>query len=532
MNRKITLLMGLAILAALAVIGVLSLLVFRFTDLQPTEASIIDTIKGGPDKAAWERLIDFALFPPVATSVSTGSATVFPDDPGDPSRLTVQFTVSPTGRLDPGDEIIITLEDDFGFEIVLPLVVNMITISASDVTNECVGGSSSSSCDEPVGGPLSNETVRPDGVNVDFTGDENDLAEITATVPDMSTVDGNGIADGATVTVIFHQGAGIVNAREANEYPTTVYTTADTADFTIPGELVVRALLLLEDNDDVRSSKEPLLILGIEGKESVTVWLDNDGDGIRDVTERDLCTVVADADDTAKCTIVLNNPPFFPGTFGAGGTCTIPLSKCNFINFIGSELRTTGFPTGLTQADVDRQTFELEPGPPPPTPTPTPTPFPTPGPGTPGPTPTPTPFPTPTPISPFANLSLSIPLSGPVGTVLRVSGRNFDPLQSVRITFDGQQVALVDVGPGGHFSVSFIVPDVAPGNYQVVVGDTDPIPFVVTPTIHACFKNHLSDAEEQGQLRIVSDPVKCQQDETPISWTQPRANSERQPEGG
>ena len=47
-----------------------------------------------------------------------------------------------------------------------------------------------------------------------------------------------------------------MNAREAAAYRTTVRTTADAADFTIPGGLVVRARLELADNDDVRGSKE------------------------------------------------------------------------------------------------------------------------------------------------------------------------------------------------------------------------------------------------------------------------------------
>ena len=120
----------------------------------------------------------------------------------------------------------------------------------------------------------------------------------------------------------------------------------------------------MADNDDERGSKEPLFALGVEGREGVTMWLDYNGDGIRDGNERDLCKVTADANDTATCEIILNNPPFFPGDFGPGGDCDFSdgvLKDCNFINFVGSEGRTTGFPTGLTQADVDRQTMELEP---------------------------------------------------------------------------------------------------------------------------------------------------------------------------
>ncbi len=107
-----------------------------------------------------------------------------------------------------------------------------------------------------------------------------------------------------------------------------------------------------------------------------------------------------------------------------------------------------------------------------------------------------------------------------MGTKVRVLGFNFDPFLSVDITFDGQPIASAIPELNGFFEVTFMVPDVSPGTYQVVVGNTDPRPFVVTPTIHACFTNHKTDAEKQGQLRIVSDPAKCQLNETPISWDQ------------
>jgi len=328
----------------------------------PTEASNIDGMEYTGSELPGDALV--GITHSTTSSVSSLTGSVFPDDPGDPTRFRVDFTVSGTatggplfataadideGGLQPGDEIIITLEDDFGFVVETPMVLSRITIAASIVTND------------PTGASVAGQTVTPDGVNVDFAGDENDLLQITVTVPDMGTADGsgsNGIADGAVVTVIFHQGAGVVNGREANDYGTDVRTTEDVvnADF----DLNVVARLLLKDDDDDRGSKEPLFVLGIEGKESATIWLDYDGDGKRDAGERDLCNFIADADDTGQCTIILNNPPFFPGSFGTGGNCTLPvLVNCNFINFVGSEGRTTGYPLALTQAQVDRQTMKL-----------------------------------------------------------------------------------------------------------------------------------------------------------------------------
>ena len=105
-----------------------------------------------------------------------------------------------------------------------------------------------------------------------------------------------------------------------------------------------------------------------------------------------------------------------------------------------------------------------------------------------------------------------------MGTEVRVVGFNFDPFEDVNITFDGQYLLLAKAGASGFFEVIFLVPDVSPGDYQVVVGNTGPRPFVVTPTVHACFTNHKTDSEKQGQLRIVSGPAYCHQNETPISW--------------
>jgi hypothetical protein len=114
--------------------------------------------------------------------------------------------------------------------------------------------------------------------------------------------------------------------------------------------------------------------LGVEGGTTSTFWRDANGDGQRDADERDLCNVVATSADVATCTFTIGNPPFAPGLFASGGSCTVgAMVGCNFINVVDGEnpQRTTNFPTDdndgsqtdkdLTQAVVDRQKFELEP---------------------------------------------------------------------------------------------------------------------------------------------------------------------------
>jgi len=36
--------------------------------------------------------------------------------------------------------------------------------------------------------------------------------------------------------------------------------------------------------------------------------------------------------------------------------------------------------------------------------------------------------------------------------------------------------------------------------------------------IHGCYRNHRNDDEKQGQLRVVSEPEKCRNNETPLPW--------------
>jgi hypothetical protein len=207
-------------------------------------------------------------------------------------------------------------------------------------------------------------------------------------VPDMDTSDtaggagGDGIADGATVTIVFQQGAGIKNPSEAGNYELFIKTTADTTALELDGDdgandgvdLPVR--VSMDTNGDPRGSKMTVIALGVEGGTTATFWRDADGDGVRDSGERDLCSVVATSADVATCTYTIGNPPFIPGT---GTDCDVTatdgdgLSDCNFVNVIDGDnpQRSTNFPTDdddgsstdkdLTQAVVDRQTFELEP---------------------------------------------------------------------------------------------------------------------------------------------------------------------------
>ena len=90
MNGKVPLPLGFAVWVVLATVGALS--IFSFTAYQPTIASILDTRGLTSAQVDPEMLIPA----PLATSVGTGTVSVFPDRPGKISRLTLKFTVSGT----------------------------------------------------------------------------------------------------------------------------------------------------------------------------------------------------------------------------------------------------------------------------------------------------------------------------------------------------------------------------------------------------------------------------------------------------
>ena len=338
------------LLVVLATAGLFSYL--SLTGQQATEASNLDGLN----------LTGVTEIQGDGTQVMNLTAEVSIVDPRAPTRLKITFkvtgdtggTVTDEGALKPGDEIIITLEDDFGFVINTPLVASQITIASDRVNKGAV-----------LDATLANETRNPSGVSVHLVSPENDEPEITLIIPDMSTDHGSGtnsIADGATVTVIFQPGAGIVNPSEGLRNNVSVRTSEDQVDDTIKVDSIAR--MKLTDVRDDRGSVETLLAIGVEGNESVIIFLDNDGDGVLDPAESALCNVIADRDDFAQCEITLSTPPF--ELRKGSGSCNLadvgtPEFFCNYINFVDSENRTTGFPNPLTQDLIDRQTFELEP---------------------------------------------------------------------------------------------------------------------------------------------------------------------------
>jgi hypothetical protein len=339
-------------MVALAVIGVLSLL--SFTSTQPAEASIQEIDRISSARVDLAKLTE-PLQTPLqqnATAVVTSAGVVNnPLKPGVAATFTFRFTTSGAGALAVGDDIILGWPKEYLVpETIDRSQVSIATADTGSTIVDCVTG----------------DTVVPTEVSVDFVGPDRD-PEIRLRVPDMSTSDvcpGNqGIDNSASVTIIFRQSAGIRNAEEADDgYEVTVITTADADDavFSVPVPWFVE----LSSPDGGRGSSLTLVGLGFKDGNTVTFWRDANADGVRQGTEAGptgLCQAESNSSFVATCTFTMNNPPFKPGFFQTGGTCTLPTPvNCNFINAVDSRQNTVDldlFPS--PQARLNLQTYEL-----------------------------------------------------------------------------------------------------------------------------------------------------------------------------
>jgi hypothetical protein len=338
MDKKIVIPFGFALMLTMAVIGALAL--FNLTAISPAEASIKDTVKNtrvnlDPLKASGT---------PATVTVSGTPVTVNPNDPGALARYEVRFTTGAV-LLNGVDTIILTFEDDF--QVPPSIDRTSVSVSATAVTGAA-------------GNP--GASVNPIAVTVDFVGPENDEPEITITVPDMDPDDntgGNGIAANAVVTLIFPQSAGLRNPTEgsggenAGGYDVSIATSVEPAPAT--ARVLIPFIVELSSAADPRNTEVTLVGKGFRNATTTTFWRDTNGDGQRGGGELDLCSAVATDEDVATCSFRVTNPPFAPGT---GGDCTLgALTNCNYINAVDGRNNNS---TQVNQADIDRQTYELE----------------------------------------------------------------------------------------------------------------------------------------------------------------------------
>ncbi len=276
---------------------------------------------------------------PPKRPVAPCSVVVVSDEPGATSRMTV--TCVAMDEVVPGELLVVTLEDDWEKQVSSSLDTDYITIRADRITNTRGVGSAA---------------VEPAGALVLYEGKEHDMPSIRLEVPDMDLNEDGAqtIEAGSSITIVFNQGSGISNPTEGGKYDVT-FGIMEANGLTVKQEetfknhVQIPAQLVLDSDGGPRNSELTMVAKGVEGGESVTFWLDENRNGVREPGEADLdCTTVAAADDTATCIVTLNNPPF-----SASGKRNKFGFEDNFINFEDSEYRKIGSTDGITDGGSD-----------------------------------------------------------------------------------------------------------------------------------------------------------------------------------
>jgi len=353
MDKRIAIPAGLAIMVALAVIGVMSII--GFTATNTAEASITNISQDLQGNADLGKLTEPFASPLAATALITGTTTFVaaPNKPGSDSSYTITFR--PLVALTAGTDKII-LDFDKDFQLPATLDRTQITISSATVTNASSNTGLS-------------DTVNPQTVVIELIGTENNEPQVTLTVPDMVVGDAENISAGAQsieagtkVTIIFQQGAGIKNPTEGGGFDFFVSTNNETTRVAPATAFTVPRIVEMSAADGPRGENLTLVALGFKNSTTVTFWRDANGDGVRDTLEIDLCNAVATSADIATCDYSVSNPPFAPRTSTSAGNCTLAggIVGCNYINAVdGRNNKVNATAAALTQAMLDRQTFDL-----------------------------------------------------------------------------------------------------------------------------------------------------------------------------
>ena len=293
---------------------------------------------------------------PQGNKVTGVKVEAVPNTPNAVAKWTVQFmngdianhehvddtTAHPAGQntyqmnnvLDGGtgrDVIMIEFEDDVQFPAAL---------SPSDITitTNKVWDSRYASDDKQDTNPIVERTVvaNPLGVNItkvsEFKGTDQqtdrppDETLVSLEIPDMDESDAaegsQGIAPGATVTVVFSQTTGIKNPTESKAdegtdasknlsgYKVQVASSNNGSFVTAEGKAVIARRLILSDQDGPRGSTIKVVGLGFRNSITATIWNDKNANGSRDSGEIDLGRALITSSDDFTTTITINNPPF------------------------------------------------------------------------------------------------------------------------------------------------------------------------------------------------------------------------------
>ena len=260
-----------------------------------------------------------------------------PTDPGANAQYQISFTTA-YGLMANVD----TIRFNFDSSIGAPTSVakGSVIISASNVTigTANVGGQAINLAFDPIYRPV------PGGEGRDY---------YTIRVPDMDPREeyvGN-IDAGATVTVTFLPSAGLTNATEKGGDDIQVSTTkqqTETNKAVETGSVVDTPLMLtIDDAGDNRNKPLTVTGKGFRNNTTAIVYLDKNGNNMRDDVDVDLVSVLVGSDDTFQATFQVTVPPFEQGKGDASD------DTLNKINAVDGEAPT---PNHFTDGPV----FEVE----------------------------------------------------------------------------------------------------------------------------------------------------------------------------
>ncbi len=360
MDKKIAIPAGLAVLVVMAVVGMLS--IFNLTSTNVAEASLenpqINTSMNIGTLSATDEVTDVTL-------------AASPSLVGDISRLTITFITSGSmlateaqknnttdagaGDLTPGSSEIAIRFDSSKFKVPATIATSAVTMSTSTTSYRAESENS-------------NIVVNPSSVTVSYTGAESDLPVITLVVPDMDpdTDGSDGIGSAATVTVTILQSAGVQLPVKAGGYDISINTTNDAS--THWAEQADDELDLYRDVtlSAVSGSRGDTVTATASGYSSgtATFWNDDDGDGVIDAAEIELCSGSVSS-STATCDFTVANPPFIVGegtdTTASGYTNAETIAgwgtDTNLVNAQDGENNQAQWSSA---ADVAKALFELE----------------------------------------------------------------------------------------------------------------------------------------------------------------------------
>ena len=237
------------------------------------------------------------------------------------------------------DTISIEFEDDVQF----PAAINPNDVT---ITTDMVWSNNLPETRTVVSNPLGVDIIKVSQFagSAQLTDRPPDETRVNLEIPDMEPADdqpgSQGIAPGASVTVVFRQTAGIKNPTEskADEVTTATILAAVDADenfdpsmlnplsgymvqvttsnsgFFVPATGADRAVIarriVLSDQDGPRGSTITVVGLGFRNSLTATIWNDKNQNGVRDGGEIDLGNALITGSDDFTTTITINNPPF------------------------------------------------------------------------------------------------------------------------------------------------------------------------------------------------------------------------------